>query len=75
METMTTSMQQAVLTRAGYLAPSVNLGIRCVQGDLPATRGQVRPMTGAVAGLPVRIRPFASLFEGHALPGGPRYTT
>ncbi len=77
MESMTdtTSMQQAVLTRAGYQAPSAVVGIRCVEGDLLVPRGQVRPIEGAVTGFPVRIRPSAPLFEGPALPGGPRYLT
>lgn len=73
--TNTTSMQRAVLTHAGYQVPSAVLGIRCGEGDLLATRGQVRPIDGATAGFPVRIRPTVPLFEGPALPGGPRYLT
>jgi len=76
----TTSMQQVALTRAVYQAPSAVLGMRCVEGDLRATSGQLRPTTGDVAGLPVRIRPAAFPFvatqiEGSAPPGGHRNTT
>lgn len=73
MDITTKTMRLVALSRAGYQDPSVDLGIRCVQGDLPATRGQVRPMTGAAAGFPVRIRPFATL-EGSVPPGGTRQT-
>jgi hypothetical protein len=75
MET-TKTMQPVALPSAVYQVPSAVLGTRCVQGDLRATRGQVRPMTGAVAGLPVRIRPASvATFEGFAPPGGIRNTT
>ena len=73
MDISTTTMQLVALSRAGYQDPSIDLGIRCVQGDLPATRGQVRPMTDTVAAFPVRIRPFATL-EGSVPPGGTRQT-
>jgi hypothetical protein len=73
------------LSRAGIQDPSVLLGTRCVQGDLQATRGQVRPRTGDVhAPLAVRIRPVAVFgtepakgyvpFAGSVSPGGIRQT-
>ena len=79
MET-TKSMTQVALSHAVYQAPSAVLGMRCVEGDLRATRGQVRPFTGDVAGSPVRIRPAAFPFaatrlDGTAPPGGSRSTT
>ena len=79
MESITT-MQLAARSRAGYQDPSVNLGIRCVQGDLLPTRGEVRPLTGATAGFPVRIRPATPVFvapqgKGSVPPGGHRYET
>ncbi len=76
----TKSMQLVALSRAGYQVPSADLGKRCVQGDLLVTRGQVRPIQGAVAGFPVRIRPAAfpipaTQLTGSVPPGGHRFET
>jgi len=75
-----TTIKHAALSRAVYQVPSAVLGMRCVGADLRVTRGQVRPLTGAVAGLPIRIRPAAFPFVatqivGTAPPGGSRSTT
>ena len=80
MESTTKSMQLVALSRAGYQVPSADLGMRCVQGDLLVTRGQVRPIQGAVAGFPVRIRPAAfpipaTQLTGSVPPGGHRFET
>ncbi len=87
MESMTTMTLQSsiALSRAGIQDPSVLLGTRCVQGDLPATTGQVRPRTADVhASLAVRTRPVAVIgtepaegynpFAGFVSPGGIRQT-
>jgi hypothetical protein len=75
-----TKTSYAALSRAVDQAPSAVLGMRCVGADLRVTRGQVRPLEGGVAGIPVRLRPAAFPFVatqivGTAPPGGSRVPT